>query len=105
MVMKPTPEKHQAAYPTARKIRRACKAELYRTSKRLKQWIAPEKLEQAEKIYYKQVILHLPWIAENQSNRKKLSDWWEEHVSKEIAELWEVDRPRLCEAFRDAFGG
>jgi hypothetical protein len=62
-------------------------------------------MEQAEALYFKQVILNLQWITENHSNRKLLSDWWDDHVSAEIAELWEVDRPRLCSAFREAFGG
>jgi toxin CptA len=99
------PEKHQAALPTARKIRRACQMELYRTAKKLKLWIPPDKLEQAEKLYVKRVYLNLLWIHENHSNRKKLADWWEENVSADIAELWGTDRQQLCDAFRAAFGG
>ncbi|XEC97717.1 dehydrogenase [Paenibacillus tarimensis] len=103
--MKPSNVKHQPNYPTARKIRRACSNELYRTVKRLKVWIPPEKVAEAENIYFKKVILNLQWITENHSNRKLLSDWWDENVSAEIAELWNVERSRLCGAFRDAFGG
>jgi hypothetical protein len=103
--MRPTNEKHTTGYPTARKIKRACSNELYRTAKRMNKWIPKEKVEEAEKLYFKKVALNLPWIHENQSNRKVLSDWWDENVSAEIAELWEVDRAALCEAFRHAFGG
>ncbi|MBJ6361325.1 dehydrogenase [Paenibacillus sp. GCM10012307] len=103
--MKPSNEKHSQQYPTARKIRRACNNELYRTIKRLKVWVPKEKLEEAESLYFKKVILNLIWITENHSNRKLLSDWWDENVSAEIAELWEVDRDQLCRAFREAFGG
>ncbi|PZD94659.1 dehydrogenase [Paenibacillus sambharensis] len=97
--------KHNAGYPTARKIRRTCSMELYRTAKRLKIWIAPDKLEAAEKLYYKKVIGNLIWISERQSNRKELADWWAEQVCPEIAELWEVDAARLEQAFRASFGG
>lgn len=45
--------KHAAELPTARKIRRACSNELYRTAKRLKTFIPKEKMEQAEKLYTK----------------------------------------------------
>ena len=45
------------------------------------------------------------WIHENASNRRLLSDWWDENVSAEIAEIWDVNREKLCAAFRDAFGG
>jgi toxin CptA len=103
--LKPTNEKHSSNYPTARKIKRACSNELYRTVKRLGTWIPENKREEAENIYFKKVALNLPWIVEHQSNRKVLSDWWEENVSAEIAELWEVDRAALCAAFRHAFGG
>jgi toxin CptA len=34
-----------------------------------------------------------------------LADWWDENVSGEIAELWEVEPSKLRSAFRDAFGG
>ncbi|MFC4103112.1 dehydrogenase [Paenibacillus xanthanilyticus] len=104
--MKPSPpSKHAAGLPTARKIRRACDNELYRTVKRLNVYVPKEKLEAAEKLYFKKVALNLPWIAENQSNRRKLADWWDENVSAEIAELWEVDLAKLQAAFREAFGG
>lgn len=100
-------QKHIAGtnYPTARKIRRACSNELYRTMKRLKLWLPKEKIDQAEKLYFKKVALNLQWIVENQSNRKLQADWWAEHVGPEIAELWGVEQERLCAAFRDAYGG
>ena|SRR5690606_6641973 len=97
--------KHEQQLPSARKIRRTCNKELYRTIKRLKAYIAPDLVEQAEKLYFRKVALNLLWIAENGSNRKALADWWEEHVAPEIAELWQVDKKRLSDAFRDGFGG
>ncbi|QJC53373.1 dehydrogenase [Paenibacillus albicereus] len=97
--------KHTAELPTARKIRRACSNELYRTAKRLKTFISKEKMEQAEKLYTKKVCLNLIFVHENHDNRKKLCDWWDEAVCGEIAELWEVEPERLRSAFRDAFGG
>jgi len=103
--VKQSNEKHQANYPSARKIRRACSLELYRTAKRLKVWIPPDKMEAAEKMYVRKVAENIIWIHEHRSNRKKLSDWWEENVSPEIAELWQVDANRLADAFRGAFGG
>ncbi|WP_138755222.1 dehydrogenase [Paenibacillus sinopodophylli] len=103
--MRANTPKHNAGYPTARKIRRACSNELYRTVKRMKLWIAKDKMDQAEAIYFKKVILNLKWIVENESNRKVQSDWWDDNVSAEIAALWEVDRAELCAAFRDAYGG
>ncbi|RIX53083.1 dehydrogenase [Paenibacillus nanensis] len=103
--MKPNEQKHAAGFPSARKIRRSCSNELYRTAKRLKLWVPKDKMEQAEKLYFQKVVLNLQWIVENQSNRKAQADWWVEAVSAEIAELWEVDRERLSEAFRDAYGG
>ncbi|WP_424766476.1 dehydrogenase [Paenibacillus sp. sgz302251] len=103
--MKANAQKHTAGYPTARKIRRACSKELYRTVKRMKLWIPKDKMEQAESLYFKKVILNLTWIVENESNRKVQADWWDEHVSADIAELWEVDRTKLCDAFREAYGG
>ncbi|BBH21787.1 hypothetical protein Back11_31320 [Paenibacillus baekrokdamisoli] len=103
--MKPSAQKHNSDYPSARKIRRACENELYRTVKRLGIYIAKDRITQAEKLYFQKVILNLQWIHENFSNRKLLSDWWDENLSAEIAELWEVDRNKLCTAFRDAFGG
>ncbi len=98
-------EKHNFQFPTARKIRRACNRELYRTVKRLKMWIPPEQMEAAEDLYFKKVAAHVQWITENGSNRKALADWWEEHVCPEIAELWNVEAPKLAMAFREAFGG
>jgi len=103
--MKANAPKHTAGLPTARKIRRACSNELYRTVKRMKIWVPKEKMEQAETLYFKKVIVNLIWVYENKNNRKIQSDWWEENVSADIAELWEVDRVQLCIAFREAFGG
>ncbi|WP_336784933.1 dehydrogenase [Paenibacillus sp. MMO-177] len=103
--MKSTTQKHTSGLPSARKIRRACSNELYRTVKRLKVWIPKEKMEQAEDLYYKKVVMNLIFIAENEKNRKVLSDWWDENVAGDIAELWEVDVEKLRWAFRDAFGG
>ncbi len=91
--------------PNARKIRRSCNRELFRTIKRLKVWISPEQLAAAEKLYYQKVISNLIWVAENGSNRKKLADWWDEAVAPEIALLWDVDPSKLSAAFRDGFGG
>lgn len=102
--MKPSAQKHDSGYPSARKIRRACENELYRTVKRLGVYVSKERLAQAEKLYFQKVILNLPWIHENLSNRKLLSDWWDENVCAEIAQLWEVDQMKLSAAFRDAFG-
>lgn len=98
-------EKHSSPLPTPRSIRRACGNELYRTVKRLKQHIPAPLVKQAEELYVKRVIGNLMWIAENRSNRKALVDWWDEEISGEIAELWNVDQARLKQAFRDAFGG
>jgi hypothetical protein len=98
-------EKHKQQFPSARAIRRACNKELYRTAKRLKSWISPSQMEQAEELYVKQVMLNLPFIVDNGSNRKALADWWEEHVSPDIASLWNVEPAALNHAFRDAFGG
>lgn len=97
--------KHTAEFPNTRKIRRACNKELYRTIKRLKIWIPPEQLTQAEELYFKKVVLNLPWITENGSNRKALSDWWEAHVCPGIAALWNVEPEQLTKAFRESFGG
>ncbi|MFC5652822.1 dehydrogenase [Paenibacillus solisilvae] len=103
--MKSTAQKHDSGYPSARKIRRSCENELYRTIKRLGVYVPKDRLAQAEKLYFQKVILNLQWIHENYSNRKLLSDWWDENVCAEIAELWEVDHMKLSTAFRDAFGG
>lgn len=98
-------EKHNANLPTLRKIRRACNKELYRTMKRLKIWVPPAQLDEAEQLYLKKVVLNLPFIAENSSNRKLLSDWWEQNVCEDIAKLWNVEPADLAKAFREAFGG
>lgn len=103
--MKMFQEKHSSPLPNPRSIRRACGNELYRTVKRLKQHIPAALVKQAEQLYVNRVIGNLMWIAENRSNRKKLADWWDEEVSGDIAELWNVDRAKLMQAFRDAFGG
>lgn len=97
--------RREPSLPTARGIRRTCSRELYRTRKKLNQWIAPELVAEAEKIYFKKVALNLLWIAENSSNRKKLCDWWEEQVCGEIAELWKIEPAVLARAFRESFGG
>ncbi len=103
--MKMFQEKHTNPLPTPRSIRRACNNELYRTVKRLKQRIPTPLVEQAEHLYVERVIANLVWITENRSNRKVLADWWDEEISEEIATLWNVDRAKLMQAFRDAFGG
>ncbi|MCU6709210.1 dehydrogenase [Paenibacillus sp. J5C_2022] len=103
--MNPNGQKHQQQLPTARKVRRACQNELYRTAKRLKHWVPKDKMEAAAELYFKKVLANMAWIVEHQNNRRKQADWWEEHVAPEIAELWDIDRERLCEAFRDAYGG
>jgi len=97
--------KHEPVYPSARKIRRACSVELYRTIKRLNRYIPPEKVEEAEKLYFRKVAENLLWIHEHRGNRKKLADWWEENVCPDIAALWDVEPERLGAAFRAAFGG
>ncbi|MFK7694505.1 dehydrogenase [Paenibacillus sp. HJGM_3] len=103
--MQPTNEKHKAPLPTLRKLRRACNNELYRTVKRMKIWIPPAQLVEAEDLYLKKVVLNLPFIVENSSNRKLLSDWWDENVCPEIAQLWNVEPALLSRCFREAFGG
>lgn len=103
--MKANAQKHASGLPTARKIRRACSNELYRTVKRLKLYIPQEKMEQAERLYFRKVAENLLWIVEHKDNRKAQASWWADNVSQEIAELWEVDRDKLCEAFREAYGG
>ncbi|MCR8644727.1 dehydrogenase [Paenibacillus sp. N1-5-1-14] len=99
------PEKHKTQAPNLRQIRRACNKELYRTAKRIGHYIAPEKIEEAEKLYYKQVLSHLPFIVENSSNRKELANWWETNVAPDIAAIWEVEVDVLSRKFREAFGG
>ena len=54
---------------------------------------------------YEVITENLLWIAEQNSNRKALADWWDEAVSGELAELWQVDQGQLKRAFRSAFGG
>ncbi|WP_256761228.1 dehydrogenase [Cohnella sp. WQ 127256] len=103
--MKMFQEKHTSSLPSPRSIRRACGIELYRTVKRLKQHVPPSLVKQAEELYVKRVIGNLMWITENRSNRKVLADWWDDEISEDIAELWNVDRVKLMQAFRDAFGG
>ncbi|MGG1516723.1 dehydrogenase [Paenibacillus oryzisoli] len=105
MVHQKQSEKHKQVYPTARGIRRACSKELYRTAKRLKVYLTPEQIGQAEKLYTTKVMLSLPFIVENGSNRKLLSDWFDENVGPEIAPIWQVELADLNHAFRDAFGG
>lgn len=98
-------EKHASPLPNPRSIRRACGNELYRTLKRLKLHVPVPLVRQAEDLYVRKVIGNLLWIHDNRSNRKALADWWDENVSEEIARLWEIDRDRLSQAFRSAFGG
>ncbi|WP_458124086.1 dehydrogenase [Paenibacillus sp. Z3-2] len=102
------PVKHKQSgqnLPSARGIRRACSKELYRTAKRLKVYVSPERMKEAEECYYRKVIANLLWIGENRDNRKKLCEWWNTDVSAEIAALWEVDVEPLKDAFQHAFGG
>lgn len=101
----PMEEKHNKRLPNQRSIRRACRRELERTIKRLKQRIPTSQVDEATKLYFQKVILNLPFILEHQSNRKVQADWWEEHVAPEIAQLWNVDQDRLARAFRQAYGG
>ncbi|MDK8183167.1 dehydrogenase [Paenibacillus sp. UMB4589-SE434] len=98
-------ERHEASLPSARKIRRSCSTELYRTIKRMKLYIPDELLKQGEELYVKKVFGNLTWIHENSQNRKRLADWWDEAVSEELSQLWKVDRTKLSTCFRDAFGG
>lgn len=98
-------EKHHQPLPNVRQIRRSCNRELYRTIKRLGQYIPPDKIEQAEQLYVRKVLGNLLWIAENGSNRRRLADWWEEQVCPEVAKLWQVEETKLADAFRRAFGG
>ena len=98
-------ERHASTLPSPRKIRRACQQELYRTVKRMKLYIPENLLKQGEQLYTKKVLGHLLWIHEHSSNRKLLADWFDEAVSGELAELWQVDRAKLSEHFRHTFGG
>lgn len=97
--------RHQTPLPSARKIRRACQNELYRTVKRMKVYIADDLLKQGETLYTRKVLEHYLWIHENGSKRKLLADWFDEAVSSELAELWQVDREQLSTHFRHTFGG
>ncbi|WP_426451439.1 dehydrogenase [Paenibacillus sp. S-38] len=97
--------KHSQPLPSARQIRRTCSRELYRARKKLGGWIPPEQVSQADELYYKKVLLNLPYIAENGSNRKLLADWFDENVCGEIAALWNVESEALGRAFRESFGG
>ena len=98
-------EKHKKKLPNPRSIRRACRRELERTIKKLKQWIPAEQVKQAEELYCRKVLSNLAFIFDNSSNRKVQADWWEENVAPEIAEIWNVDVARLSRAFRDSYGG
>lgn len=103
--MKPNTGKHETPLPNARGIRRACSRELYRTAKRLDRYIPAERMKEAEELYMKRVMLDLPYIVQNGSNKRLLCDWFEEHAAAEIAELWEQDAKQVAQAFRAAFGG
>lgn len=96
---------HNPELPTARSIRRACQTEIYRTIKRMKVYIAPDKLKQAEQLYYKKVASNLVWIHENRSNRKIQVEWWEENVLDDLVAILEVDREKFAHAFRTSYGG
>jgi hypothetical protein len=97
--------KHEKPLPNARQIRRSCQKELYRTIKKLKVYIAPDLVRQAEELYFKKVIINLLWIVENGSNRRVLADWWEREVCPDVAALWTIKEEELIRAFRDSFGG
>lgn len=105
MMPKNPRSKHEKDTPSLRKIRRSCNKELYRTAKRLKLWIPPEKMQQAEKLYLHKVVGNLQWVIETGENRAKLCDWWEQEVCKEIAVIWDIEPERLARAFRASFGG
>lgn len=97
--------KHEKPLPNARAIRRSCSKELYRTIKKLKAYIPASRVKEAEELYIKKVMLNLPWIAENGSNRRVLADWFGENVAPDIAALWELEPQAVSRAFRDSFGG
>ncbi|MGZ9587302.1 dehydrogenase [Paenibacillus marinisediminis] len=103
-MLKPN-ERHASPLPSVRKIRRSCQNELYRTVKRMKVYISEDLLKQGEQLYTKKVIGNLMWIHENSNNRKLLADWFDEAVSEDLAELWQVDRVQLSGHFRHTFGG
>ncbi|MFC0212330.1 dehydrogenase [Paenibacillus chartarius] len=98
-------EKHKPPSLSVRGIRRSCNRELYRAAKRLKTYIPPEKMAEAEKLYLDKVLGSLPYIMENGNNHKLLADWWDDNVNADVAALWDVEPARLARAFRDAFGG
>ncbi|NDI36092.1 dehydrogenase [Chengkuizengella sediminis] len=98
-------QKHNLDLPTARKIRRACNKEIYRTIKRLNTWIPPEKIKEAEELYYKKVLINSKYILENAQNRKLLSDWFDENVCAEFSILWGIEESKISKAFRNAFVG
>ncbi|MGG1599339.1 dehydrogenase [Paenibacillus naphthalenovorans] len=97
--------KHNQQLPSARLIRRTCSRELYRARKKMGGYITPHLIKQADELYYKKVLLNLPYIVENGSNRKVLADWFDENVCGEIAALWNVEPGVLGRAFRESFGG
>ncbi|MGF9712111.1 dehydrogenase [Paenibacillus sp. JMULE4] len=97
--------KHNQPLPSARQIRRTCSRELYRARKRMGGYFAPELIKQADELYYKKVMLNLPFIAEHGSNRKVLADWFDDNVCGEIAVIWNVEPDVLGRAFRESFGG
>ncbi|WP_040949941.1 hypothetical protein [Gorillibacterium massiliense] len=103
--MKADTPKHQNHAPTARKIRRTCSRELYRTVKRLKVYLSPALIKEGEELYFRKVALNLPYIAEHTSNRKLLADWFEENIAPELSALWKLEAKDIADAFRDAFGG
>lgn len=97
--------KHDQSLPSARQIRRTCSRELYRARKKMGGYITPDLIKQADELYYKKVMLNLPYIAEHGSNRKLLADWFDENVCGDVAALWNVEPNALGKAFRESFGG
>jgi len=96
---------HRPEYPSARKIRRSCQTELYRTIKKMKVWVDPDKVEKANQFYYQKVVQNSVWIHENRANRKKQVEWWESHCCDEMASILEVNREALAIAFRASYIG
>lgn len=99
------PDDKRDPFPNLRKMKRTCNNELYRARKRLKVWIPPEVVAEGEKLYFQKVASNLIWIVENNKNRKKLADWWENEVAPDLSKLWNVNEKQLAQAFRDSFGG
>ncbi|MBP1157145.1 MULTISPECIES: dehydrogenase [unclassified Paenibacillus] len=99
------PMKHNKSLPSARQIRRTCSRELYRARKKMGGYITLDLIKQADELYYKKVLMNLPYIAEHGSNRKVLADWFDENVCGEVAALWNVEPNVLGKAFRESFGG